>query len=266
MPPDYKKILIEAFSRYYDLVYEERLDTSKLLNHITGKWAACSWEKAYILGVVQESIGIDIQLVNQINIIDRSRITLKAWDEILNDYDDLDSFNIYTEFVNSAAIIAADAPYKVKSRFTYLTFYITHHCLNLIDANYSKNFDERVYFKDLKKILQHDQIGEIAENPMDLYESIKPIFHDEFQDESLNIRNREHHRDGPTIFTGSSAKVDEIIKENGGKAYRVSIKEPIPLDKLVLSLDNELSKCRKAYAEFEKFIEGSFRIFEKYKS
>lgn len=263
--PDFKKVFIEAFSRYYDLVYKDRLDTSKLLDPVTKKWANCSWGNAYITGVVQESVGMDIQLVNQINLIDRSRITLKAWDEILDDYEDIESFNIYDQFVESDALVAVDAPYKVKSRFTYLITYIIHHCLNIIDNNYKKSFNEHATLKNLEELISHKRIEEITDNSKSLYQSIKPIFHDEFQDDSLNIRHREHHRDGPTIFTGSSARVEEIV-EDGNKSYRISIKEPILLERLVESLDKELRKCKKAYSEFEKFIESSFKIFDKYKS
>src|SRR6056297_675571 len=179
--PDYKKVFIEAFSKYYDLVYGERLDTSKFLDHVTKKWATYSWKKSYVLGVVQESIGMDIQLVNQINLIDRSRITLNAWDEILDEYNDMESFTIYDQFVDSDAILAADAPYKVKSRFAYLTAYIIHHCLSIIDVNYTKNFNNRLHFSDLEKLLKHDKIDEVAENSEDLYDLIKPIFHEEFK-------------------------------------------------------------------------------------
>src|SRR6056297_2075991 len=160
-------------------------------------------------------------------------------------------------------------PFRVYLWFTLWTIEVVERHRNYktlnsthTDPHRAKNFNNRLHFSDLEKLLKHDKIDEVAENSEDLYDLIKPIFHEEFKEESLNFRNREHHRDGPTIFTGSSAQVKEIIEDDGNKRYRVSIKEPIPLEKLVNSLDNELKKCRKAYLEFEKFVDSSFKIFD----
>lgn len=262
---NHKKLFLEAFSKYYDRVYKERLDISDYLNNVTCRWERFSWENPYVLSVIHEAIGIDISLINLINSIDRSTITICAWNEILKEYNDDESFELYCQFVESEVILAADAPYKVKSRFTYLTAYIIHHCLNCIDDNRKEIFKENIYLSDLKSLLNNEHLPKISTNTNRLYDSIDLIFHNEFQSDSHNLRNREHHRDGSSFLTEYIVKVHEKLDSNRRKSYRLSVQKPVTLDVLINALKKELKLCRQAYTEFEEFVTNAFENFEKYK-
>lgn len=259
-----KEQYLEAHSKFYDLRQEENTLYSKYLSYDESK-IEIPYKVDVRLALIFKPMAEDFvkELLYEINGFCSILKDLCAWEKVLKDYPTGEmKCNMLAEIINPISLVALNMPYAIKGRFIYASVSLLHETAFLIDEKYEwKNFlKKNIYIEDLEKFkpLSEKQNWESFALFLD---KLKQINTKEHQADTSNFRNRFHHLLPPNIELGLSSFVRRIEKE-GNPAYGIGPEPPLPISKLLISLQSEHEACIKTFQAFWLLLKDQLEIWK----
>ena len=167
-----------------------------------------------------------------------------------SDYSEEEKLYLLIEFIESLAIVALNLPDAIRARFIFSLSHICHQANRIRNSNWVDNLprDRYINFKTMDKKCGYWKA----------YDNFKSQFsqiaNDKFDSETLEFRDRFHHRVPVSIEIGLTAFVSRQKTEEGQVAYVFGGMQPVSLKKIVEILKDQYVKITSCLNAFQNLI------------
>ncbi len=189
-----------------------------------------------------------MQIVNDINRLRRNLISLDSWITLIKSYDKDSAFYLHVEFLEPLIAYLNDLPYIIRNRFIYSLSHLCHQANRYKVQDWKDNLvkDININFKTMDKMCID----------WDNFKKFKSIFKnlagDNYKGETIEYRNRWHHRLPIRTGIGISNLVTRNIDSQGKVSYSLGYINPISYEKTIEILREQHKiaiECLKIYQD-----------------
>jgi hypothetical protein len=211
--------------------------------------ASISW-LAYNLMLTEFARSIS----NTLNALGNYSRRLLAWHSTLQDISENERLALVFEFVDPIAVLAANLPQIVRSRFIFAIVQLSHQANKVLDkVNWKDDLpnDKGINFEHVRKYAErwHAFPG--------IEVTLNNLFSETHKSKTNNYRNKYHHRFPPQELAGYSGFVHREIDKTKTKQsvkYIFGALPPTDLSKLGSELLDEFARGLSALDQFKLLV------------
>lgn len=191
------------------------------------------------------------EIANSINQLVSYSHRLKAWSEVVREFDEQQKLEALNEFIEPIATTALNLPFVIRSRFIFAIAHLAHQAKRATEGPAWKDdfpLDKEIGFGSA------DKYGGDWKSYVRLKRSLENISSKKYQEATNDFRNKYNHRFSPRVLVGFTGLVTRIVGKAGQVSYQFGEQPPLSLDVAAELLNQQCETCFDAFSRFKAFI------------
>jgi hypothetical protein len=198
-------------------------------------------------------------LANDINQLLRDTVKLRVWSEIIEQYNEQEKFYLIIEFIEHIAFSTLNLPYAIRSRFIFSATHLCHQANRVLQSNWKDDLcnDRSINYKHMKNKCTNWKSYSSFEK------ALNSISDEKFNSETIEFRNRFHHRLPQTIEIGLSNLLNRSKNDDGSVSYGFGGRRPLQVKKLIPLFEEQMEKASLCFLAYQDLINEQLKsIFD----